>query len=134
MTSNARRRTSADKATTSPRWSVSRSGRRRAKSANIPIWTAVIGAAATITAAGIAALAVQAGNEAKIDRPTAATPSLSSTSSPTPTPSSNSPRVAGDNAAFVRDITYPDGSKVSPGQHFIKEWEIKNTGTVHWTG
>jgi hypothetical protein len=44
------------------------------------------------------------------------------------------PVVTGDNSAFVRDVTYPDESKVLVGQRFIKKWEIKNTGTVLWAG
>ena len=37
-----------------------------------------------------------------------------------------------DNASFVADITYPDGSEVTPEQDFVKTWKIKNTGTCIW--
>ena len=37
-----------------------------------------------------------------------------------------------DNAAFVADISVPDETEMSPGQHFEKTWLIKNTGTCTW--
>ncbi len=36
------------------------------------------------------------------------------------------------NAAFVADVTVPDGSLVNPGQAFIKTWRVQNTGTCAW--
>ncbi len=36
-------------------------------------------------------------------------------------------------ASFVKDVTYPDGSSVFPGQQFTKTWRLKNTGTCSWT-
>ncbi|MEP0804919.1 MAG: hypothetical protein HRF47_05490, partial [Chloroflexota bacterium] len=38
-----------------------------------------------------------------------------------------------DAAAFVADVTYPDGSTVGRGQTFTKTWRIKNVGTCTWT-
>ena len=38
-----------------------------------------------------------------------------------------------DAAAFVTDVTYPDGSTVGRGQTFTKTWRIKNIGTCTWT-
>ncbi|HJR82217.1 MAG TPA: NBR1-Ig-like domain-containing protein [Anaerolineales bacterium] len=38
-----------------------------------------------------------------------------------------------DSAAFVSDVTYPDGSAVSRGSSFTKTWRIKNTGTCTWS-
>lgn len=37
-----------------------------------------------------------------------------------------------DSAAFVNDVTYPDGSAVAPGSTFTKIWRIKNIGTCTW--
>lgn len=37
-----------------------------------------------------------------------------------------------DAAAFVADVTVPDGSKVAPGETFLKTWRIKNIGTTTW--
>ena len=38
-----------------------------------------------------------------------------------------------DAAAFVSDVTYPDGSNVSLGGAFTKIWRLKNVGTCTWT-
>ncbi len=38
-----------------------------------------------------------------------------------------------DAAAFLTDITYPDGSLVSRNSTFVKIWRIKNVGTCSWT-
>jgi hypothetical protein len=37
-----------------------------------------------------------------------------------------------DNAAFVGDVSVPDNTEMTPGQHFEKTWRIKNTGTCTW--
>ncbi len=36
------------------------------------------------------------------------------------------------NAAFVADVTYPDGTAVKAGQWIAKVWSIQNTGTCTW--
>jgi Ig-like domain-containing protein len=38
-----------------------------------------------------------------------------------------------DAAAFVSDVTYPDGSSVTLGGMFTKIWRLKNIGTCTWT-
>ena len=38
-----------------------------------------------------------------------------------------------DAAAFVSDVTYPDGTNVPLGGTFTKIWRLKNTGTCTWT-
>jgi TolA protein len=35
-------------------------------------------------------------------------------------------------AMFIADVTYPEGSKVLPGEKFTKTWLIKNEGTCTW--
>lgn len=42
--------------------------------------------------------------------------------------------MRGDASAFIRDVTYPDYSKVYPSSHFTKIWELRNDGIVKWTG
>jgi hypothetical protein len=37
-----------------------------------------------------------------------------------------------DAAAFVSDVTYPDGTNVSLGSPFTKIWRLKNVGTCTW--
>jgi hypothetical protein len=38
-----------------------------------------------------------------------------------------------DAAAFVTDVTFPDGAVVGRGSNFTKIWRIKNVGTCSWT-
>lgn len=40
----------------------------------------------------------------------------------------------GDKSSFVRDVSFPDGALVLPGQRFVKTWELQNTGSVVWQG
>jgi hypothetical protein len=52
----------------------------------------------------------------------------------TPTPTiATIPPTACDKAAFVADVTVPDGTTMYPGQAFTKTWELKNVGTCAWT-
>jgi fibronectin type 3 domain-containing protein len=38
-----------------------------------------------------------------------------------------------DRAAFVTDVTVPDGTVFAPGEAFVKTWRLKNVGTCTWT-
>jgi hypothetical protein len=38
-----------------------------------------------------------------------------------------------DKADFVADTTVPDGTTFTPGQAFVKTWQLKNTGGNDWT-
>ncbi len=49
-----------------------------------------------------------------------------------PIPADNGPLYPGDNVAFVKDVTVPDGTPVKMGTTFSKTWRIRNTGTVSW--
>lgn len=37
-----------------------------------------------------------------------------------------------DQGQFIADVTVPDGTIFSPGDHFTKTWRIKNVGTCSW--
>ena len=51
----------------------------------------------------------------------------------TPTPTATAAPAACTNlAAFVTDVTIPDGSALSPGQLFTKVWRVANTGSCTW--
>jgi hypothetical protein len=39
-----------------------------------------------------------------------------------------------DQAAFVKDITIPDGSQINPGASFTKTWRLRNAGACQWSG
>jgi hypothetical protein len=58
-----------------------------------------------------------------------ASPSVSPAPSQASLPHS---RIAGDKSTFIRDVTFPDNSRVRPGQRFTKKWELKNTGAARW--
>jgi len=36
-------------------------------------------------------------------------------------------------AAYVKDMSVPDGTTFSPGAHFTKTWRLQNIGTCAWT-
>jgi hypothetical protein len=67
---------------------------------------------------------------------TVVTPSASPTVFPSLTavpPLSPVPVSRCDAAAFVSDVTYPDGSDVTLSSPFTKIWRLKNVGTCTWT-
>jgi hypothetical protein len=57
------------------------------------------------------------------------------TNTPAPTPTTAAPTAVTycDWAAFVKDVTIPDGSILTPGETFTKTWRLKNRGTCTWT-
>ncbi len=58
------------------------------------------------------------------------------TGSPTVTPpTQNTPTLTTrcDWAAFVKDVTVPDGTVFSPGTQFTKTWRLQNIGSCAWT-
>jgi hypothetical protein len=38
-----------------------------------------------------------------------------------------------DLATFVTDVSVPDNTKFTPGEHFTKTWRIKNLGSCTWS-
>jgi hypothetical protein len=63
------------------------------------------------------------------------TPSASATQTLTVTPASGTPQFSttGDSAAFVSDVTVPDGTIFKPGDTFTKTWRLSNNGSTTWT-
>lgn len=61
-----------------------------------------------------------------------------STAGPLPTISFTSPTADSgvgpdcDNAAWVADVTIPDGTKMDPNEDFKKTWTVNNNGTCTW--
>jgi hypothetical protein len=55
---------------------------------------------------------------------------LPPTNTPVPT---STPVSYCDWAAFVKDVSVPDGSTFAAGETFIKTWRLKNRGTCTWT-
>jgi len=102
------------------------------------------GAEQTAVAGTLTAIASQALPPAVSDTPLGAseTPpppseTVTATASLTLTPTGTStvtltPQPC-DAAAFVKDVTYPDGSEVFLNANFTKTWRLKNVGTCTWT-
>ncbi|MCL4268924.1 MAG: hypothetical protein KJZ72_05240 [Anaerolineales bacterium] len=59
------------------------------------------------------------------------TPSVTGTL-PTATINSNALANGCNNLAFIRDVNYPSGTEVAPGESFVKTWKVQNTGTCDW--
>lgn len=86
--------------------------------------------------------ATQAVSPSETPVPPTATPLPTATAVPTLTPvpptatavptATNTP-IPCNLARFVSDVSYPDGSVVSPGQTFTKIWRLKNIGSCTWT-
>ncbi len=69
------------------------------------------------------------------DTPGAATTAVAAATSEPPTPAITEtplPPNCQPNAAFVQDVTVPDGTKFTAGQKFTKTWRIKSTGCAAW--
>ena len=59
------------------------------------------------------------------DEPPTPTVTLTPTITQTTTPC--------DRAAFVTDVTIPDGEELQPNESFTKTWRLKNDGSCTWT-
>lgn len=44
----------------------------------------------------------------------------------------SSPVFPGDRTEWIRDTSLPDGSPVEAGKTVVKEWLLRNSGTVAW--
>jgi hypothetical protein len=56
------------------------------------------------------------------------------TGSPTNTAIPTQTEVPCDRAAFVSDVTIPDGTLLEPNDDFTKTWRLRNTGSCSWSG
>lgn len=64
--------------------------------------------------------------------PTVTPDSVISTATPTSTQQAPAATYC-DWAAFVKDVTIPDGTTLLPGETFTKIWRLKNRGTCTWS-
>lgn len=55
------------------------------------------------------------------------------TNTPFPTSTPIPPVAYCDWVAFIKDVNFPDGTIVAPGETFTKVWRLKNRGTCTWT-
>ncbi len=96
-----------------------------------PVYTS----AALTAAAGLTQQAAALEGTATPAPPTATPAPVTETSTPSPNQSpSPTPGGGDDKAAFVLDVTIPDGTTFSAGTDFVKTWRLKNVGTSTWTG
>lgn len=42
--------------------------------------------------------------------------------------------IEGDRSSLIRDVTFPDETRVQVGEKFVKVWEFMNSGEVAWRG
>lgn len=56
------------------------------------------------------------------------------TNAPVSQPTATTPAACTNAAAFVADVTIPDGSQIMAGDTFNKVWRIRNNGTCVWDG
>jgi hypothetical protein len=62
-----------------------------------------------------------------------ATTQPTETTVPTNDPFQSTPTgIPCDDAIWVADVTVPDGSEMTPGQDFVKTWQVRNTGSCTW--
>lgn len=66
--------------------------------------------------------------------PTTAPPIPAATNTNTPVPATSVPVAVCNQAAFMSDVTIPDGTQMSKGEDFTKTWRLRNTGTCTWDG
>jgi hypothetical protein len=66
--------------------------------------------------------------------PTFVPPSATYVPLPPPPPTyPPTPVTLCNQALFIKDVTIPDWTQMSPGQTFTKVWRLKNTGACTWT-
>jgi hypothetical protein len=63
---------------------------------------------------------------------TAPAPTQIPTQPPAPTLTSTPEGPCINDAEFIEDVTVPDGAQFLPGQTFVKQWRVRNTGTCDW--
>jgi hypothetical protein len=89
--------------------------------------------AATVQAGGQSAASATPAVVSTVVFPTlpaaTAIPTLTSTQAPPPA----KPVTYCDWAAYVKDVSVPDGSVMTPGTQFTKTWRLQNIGTCSWT-
>jgi hypothetical protein len=86
----------------------------------------------TQTAQAVPPTSAATATQAVTDAPEATTPPTA-TVVPTNNPFEATPtEITCDDAAWVADVTVPDGTEMTPGQDFVKTWSIRNTGSCTW--
>jgi hypothetical protein len=99
---------------------------------NFPIQpTTSLPGPATLAARTVEVILTQAAANTQLPPPQQLTPS--STSLVIEPSFTGGPVGCVDLAAFVADVTFPDGSILAPSEAFLKIWALQNSGTCNWT-
>src|SRR5690349_12154805 len=101
---------------------------------NTPNPAGTLQAMTTMQAATLQALQTQA-QSTPAPLPTLAFPTLPPQGSATAVAATKTTKPVStcDSAAYVKDVTIPDGTIFSPGAQFTKTWRLQNIGTCTWT-
>jgi hypothetical protein len=85
--------------------------------------------------ATIQAIVTQTMSAVTPSAPTASPTSIPATATPVPATNTPLPTAVSycDWATFIKDVTIPDGTVLSPGEVFTKTWRLQNRGTCTWT-
>jgi hypothetical protein len=71
--------------------------------------------------------------QAQLTIVTGATSTVSTSTTPTVLSTSMPTGSTADRAAYVADVTVPDGTDFNPGASFTKTWRLRNTGSTNWS-
>ncbi len=101
-----------------------------------PTWTARPTENADISSVQTAAVATFAsGLTQTVEALPTSTPTETPESLPTDTPGgtdSGSPTASCYRMKYIRDVTIPDNTEMSPAEVFTKTWQVENDGTCSW--
>lgn len=88
-----------------------------------------------LSAAGTQTAEAQPAATEALPSPTATlgTPTETTTAEPSSTPTRAPTADLCNRAAFVEDVTIPDGTEIVAGSKFTKTWRLRNDGTCAWT-
>ena len=67
-----------------------------------------------------------------ISRPSQYDQNPAAVPTPSPVPPIDQPANCKNVLVYMSDVSYPDGSKINPGQDFTKTWRIYNNGSCKW--
>jgi hypothetical protein len=89
---------------------------------------------ATLAAVTIAASDSTASPDQPPGSPSPVASGTSATERPSPNPEGTETIVSCTNRLrFLKDVSVPDNTRMSPGDAFTKEWRVRNTGSCGWT-
>lgn len=92
------------------------------------------GSAPPATRAAPTATAMATATALPSETPVPPTDTVQPTATETATPEPALVEECTWSAAYVADVTIPDGTRLEPGSAFVKTWRVRNAGTCDWEG